>query len=137
MGPATLACSGRQFVPYLLFLILLRGLKANPAKFESVSGMNRSQFGLEVPRPAPWLTPNETAHWPVGMAWRLLCCSSPIAGFSAGVLRRNENNFACVSSLGFGYSYQQWFSSVKVTTLSKHRGHSPPFTFQVFIDTEI
>lgn len=41
----------------------------------------------------------------------------------------------------FWYSYQQWFSSVKVTTLSKHLNclWALPrlFTFEVFIDTEI
>lgn len=42
--------------------------KASLAKFASVCGMNRSEFGLEVYGPAPWLTQKETAYWPVGVA---------------------------------------------------------------------
>lgn len=36
--------------------------KASLANFASVCVVNRSEFGLEVHRPPPWLTQKETAH---------------------------------------------------------------------------
>lgn len=79
--------------------------KASQAKFASVCGMNRSEFGPEVHRPAPWLTQKETAHWPVGVAcwYPLLATSLLLTQYRLRCrdLRRSEGNFGCVSSLGF------------------------------------
>lgn len=36
--------------------------KASLANFASVCEVNRSEFGLEVHRPAPWLTQKEIVH---------------------------------------------------------------------------
>lgn len=62
-NPFRLAASSLFGSPYFA-----NRFKASLAKFASVCGMNRSEFGLEVHRPAPWLTQKETARWPVGVA---------------------------------------------------------------------
>lgn len=58
--------------------------EASLAKFASVCEMNRSEFGLEVHRPAPRLTQKEIAHWLVGVA----CWYPPLETFLLLTQRR-------------------------------------------------
>lgn len=105
MGPVTVAHSGRQLPPYLTFLILLTGLRPVLPTLHLCVWWTGPSLGWRCTgRLLGWpkkKQPIDQWAWLAGtLPWRLLC-SSPTEGFSAGILKRNENNFGCVSSLGF------------------------------------
>lgn len=85
VGPATLACSSRQFAPYLTYFV--NRFKASPAKFESAwdepvpvcPSLHRRCTGLFL----GWAQMKQLASGH-GLLGTLLLCSSPTAGFSAG-----------------------------------------------------